>query len=80
MPASARLADNRVHEFSAAAAQRGDGQLTLQFTKAVRAGCNGLANLLVGDRVANTDVHGLSGVLKLSVIPTQMIMIVNSVT
>jgi hypothetical protein len=61
-------------------ASGGNAQRALQFPEILYSGLCGLADLLVGYSVANTDVHNFLIPLRLDDIQSQMRMIVNSIT
>ena len=65
---------------AALAAIRCDAKLFLQLPKTRHARLCCLADLFVGDRVANTDVHTFQWLMISTNIQPQMRMIVNSIT
>ena len=65
---------------TAFAAIRGHAKLLLQLPQTRDAGLGRLADLFVGDRVANTDVHTFQWLMISHNIEPEMRMIVNSIT
>ena len=65
---------------AALAAIRSDAKVFLQLPKTCHTGLCCLADLFVGDRVANTDVHTFQWLVISHNIEPQMRMIVNSIT